>query len=135
MMRHRHLAGLVVALTLALAAFTGSALAGGGQGNGGGHGYAYGHDQQQPPAAQPAAVTAQATVDVHGNAGAKQSDTSASSPATGGNNAHGVKASSTTKHDTYATASSDQTKQYGNGKTAGRIATQAGQPNATLHGP
>jgi hypothetical protein len=55
----------------------------------------------------------------------------------GGSNGHaqGVKPSNTTQHDTYANASSNQTKQYGNGKTAGEIATQAGQPNATLHGP
>ena len=70
----------------------------------------------------------------HGNAN-KQSSTSASSPATGGSNTQGVKPSNSTKHDTYATASSDQTKKYGNGKTAGEIATQYGQGDATLYGP
>ena len=132
-MRHRHPAALVVALVLALAAFTGSALAGGGQGNGGGNGNgnANGHDQQQatPQTTQPAPAS-----ESHGSS-SKQSDTSASNPATGGSNAHGVKPSSTTKHDTYAKASSDKTKQYGNGKTAGQIATQAGYGDATLHGP
>ena len=70
----------------------------------------------------------------HGNA-SKQSATSPQSPATGGSNSQGVKPSSTTKHDTYAKASSDETKKYGNGKTAGQIATQAGYGDATLHGP
>ena len=51
----------------------------------------------------------------------------------------GVKPSSTTNvtpgHDTHALASSNQTKLYGNGQTAGQIATQAGFGSATLHGP
>ena len=72
----------------------------------------------------------------HGNGGfGKQSDTSSSSPATGGDNAQGVKPSSSTKHDTYAKAASGQTKQYGNGRTAGQVATQAGYGDSTLHGP
>ena len=47
----------------------------------------------------------------------------------------GVKPSNTTSHDTHALASSNQTKLYGNGQTAGQIATQAGFGSATLHGP
>ena len=51
----------------------------------------------------------------------------------------GVKPSSTTNvtpgHDTHALASSNQTKLYGNGQTAGQIATQARFGSATLHGP
>ena len=47
----------------------------------------------------------------------------------------GVKPSSTTSHNTFALASSNQTKLYGNGQTAGQIATQAGFGNATLYGP
>jgi len=47
----------------------------------------------------------------------------------------GVKPSSTTSHNTFALASSNQTKLYGNGQTAGQIATQAGFGSATLHGP
>ncbi len=107
-MRHRFTAPLFAALVLALAAFTGSALAGDNHGNGSGGG--------------------------NGNAD-KQSSTSASQPATGGTNAQGVKPSNTTKHDTYAKASSDKTKKYGNGQTAGQIATKAGHGDATLHGP
>ena len=134
-MKHRHLTGLVVALVLVLAAFTGSAFAGGnGNGNGGGNGKG---NQTEPTTPAPAAAPApaQPAPATHGNSGSKKSDTSASNPATGGTNATGVKPSSTTKHDTYAKASSNQTKQYGNGKTAGQIATQAGHGDATLHGP
>ncbi len=48
----------------------------------------------------------------------------------------GVKPSSDTAHDTHAAASSDETKQYGNGKTAGQIAVQNGAaPSTILHGP
>src|SRR3954465_11261900 len=43
--------------------------------------------------------------------------------------------SNSTKHDTYAKSSSDKTKQYGNGKTAGQIATKAGHGNDTLMSP
>src|SRR5665213_968162 len=120
-MKHRLMAPLLAVLVLALAAFTGSALAGGGHGSGGGDsGKAAKQDQSTP---------SQSTKQD------KQSSTSASQPATGGDNSQGVKPSNTTKHGTYAKASSDKTKQYGNGKTAGEIATQAGHGDATLHGP
>jgi hypothetical protein len=47
-----------------------------------------------------------------------------------------VKPSNDTAHDTHAAASSDKTKQYGNGKTAGQIAIQNGAaPSTVLHGP
>lgn len=138
-MKHRYTALLFAVLVLALAAFTGSAFAGGGNGNGNGssgsdsHGNsanAPGHQDQSTQA--PAPPSTQPQPSKHGD---KQSNTSPSNPATGGSNANGVKPSNTTKHDTYATASSDQTKKYGNGKTAGQIATQAGYGDATLHGP
>lgn len=48
----------------------------------------------------------------------------------------GVKPSNDTAHDTHAAASSDETKLYGNGKTAGQIAVQNGAaPSTILHGP
>jgi hypothetical protein len=48
----------------------------------------------------------------------------------------GVKPSNDTAHDTHAAASSDETKLYGNGKTAGQIAQRNGAaPNTVLHGP
>jgi hypothetical protein len=71
----------------------------------------------------------------HGHGGGGDHGSWSSGHAWGGDNSQGVKPSNSTKHDTYAQASSDQTKQYGNGKTAGQIATRAGDGNATLHGP
>jgi hypothetical protein len=48
----------------------------------------------------------------------------------------GVKPSNDTAHDTHAAASSDETKLYGNGKTAGHIAQRNGAaPSTVLHGP
>jgi hypothetical protein len=48
----------------------------------------------------------------------------------------GVKPSNDTAHDTHAAASSDETKLYGNGKTAGQIAQRTGAaPSTVLHGP
>jgi len=47
----------------------------------------------------------------------------------------GVKPSSSTGKNTIALASSNQTKLYGNGLTAGQIATQAGMAEAPLFGP
>jgi hypothetical protein len=48
----------------------------------------------------------------------------------------GVKPASDTEKDTHEAASSDKTKQYGNGKTAGQIAMQNGAAAGTiLHGP
>jgi hypothetical protein len=112
-MRHRFTAPFFAVLVLALAAFAGSALAGDGHGKGSG---------DSGKAAKPAKQD-------------KQSSTSAGQPASGGDNSQGVKPSNTTKHDTYAKASSDQTKKYGNGQTAGQIATKSGHGDATLHGP
>ena len=48
----------------------------------------------------------------------------------------GVKPSNSTKHFTCATAGSNQTKEYGNGKTAGQIAMSRGAPASTeIYGP
>jgi len=48
----------------------------------------------------------------------------------------GVKPSNETAHDTHAEAQSNQTKQYGNGQTAGQIAIKNGASGKTvLHGP
>ena len=114
-MKHRLAAPLFAVLVLALAAFTGAALAGDGHGNGGsGNGNsanAPGHQTTAAPAA-PAPATA--------------------------DNSTGVKPSSTTahgQHNTSAPASSNKTKQYGNGKTAGQIATNSGHGDAILYGP
>ncbi len=74
----------------------------------------------------------------------KKDDVPAVAPAASGNTAGqdagtaqtGVKPSNDTAPDTHAAASSDQTKQYGNDKTAGQIAMGNGAaPITALHGP
>jgi hypothetical protein len=118
---------------LVLAVFTGTAAAGGGHDHGGGdRSGGYSGQQQNQSTSAPSDDQSNHS---DRNRESKQSDTSASQPATGGDNSHGVKPSNSTKHDTYAKASSDKTKQYGNGQTAGQIATKAGYGDATLHGP
>jgi len=138
-MKNRLAASILATLVLALAAFAGTSLAGNGNGNGTSNGN-NGKSDQTPaatktaPAPAPAPAPKAHPAKAHGSS-SKQSSTSPSNPATGGSNANGVKPSNATKHDTYEKASSDQTKKYGNGKTAGQIATQAGYGDATLHGP
>jgi hypothetical protein len=70
-----------------------------------------------------------------GQAKKQASGSASASPST----AAGVKPSSTTNatgHNTNAAASSNQTKLYGNGKTAGQIAMQNGASGSTnLYGP
>jgi hypothetical protein len=137
-MTHRLTALSFAALVLVLAVFAASASAGGtGNANGsaGGNGNsasAPGQQKQSTPTQAPAPAAQPAPAAKHES---KPSSTSACNPATGGDNSHGVKPSNSTKHDTWAQASSDKTKSYGNGKTAGQIATQAGYGDATLHGP
>jgi hypothetical protein len=122
-------------LVLAIAALgSASAYAGNGQGNGNG---------KNDSAATPASV---ASAQDHGNsanaqgqlkkdeaaaptaAAAAQVDAGAAQP--------GVKPANDTAHETHAAASSAETKQYGNGQTAGQIAVQNGAaPSTILHGP
>ena len=123
---------LVLALGIAALA-SASAYAGNGQGNGKG---------QDDPAA-PAAVSGGA--DDHGNSAnapgqLKKGDAAATAAAAAQTQLAapeaGVKPSNDTAHDTHAPASSDQTKLYGNGKTAGQIAIGNGAaPSTVLHGP
>lgn len=112
-MKHRYTALPLAVLVLALAAFTGSAFAGGGNGNGSSGSDSHGHSASAPG----------------------QTKQAPAAPSTTADNSTGVKPSSTTAHNTTAPASSNKTKQYGNGKTAGQIATKAGYGDATLHGP
>src|SRR4051795_7499297 len=148
-MRFRHTAGLYAVLILALAAFTGTAVAGNGHGNGGGNGG--GHDQAAAQPAQPVQSSTPSTQSSSTQSSSTQSSNKQSSPherkhedkhqsassaaATTSDNSTGVKPSSSTHKDTHELASSNKTKQYGNGQTAGLIATKAGYGNATLHGP
>jgi hypothetical protein len=118
-MRKSIAAPFAIVLTLALALFTGTALAGGD----------HGHDTP----GQSGDTHAQQSQQSHQDSHASKQD---STVQTGGDNSHGVKPDSTTKHDTHATAGSGYTKQYGNGKTAGQIAEQHGaKPDTVLHGP
>jgi hypothetical protein len=134
--------GGTLVLALGIAALgSASAYAGNGQGNGPGNGKddsvvapaaagAQDHGnsanaqgqlkkEEEEAAATTAAPTASAAVQI---------DPAAAQP--------GVKPSNDTAHDTHAAASSDETKQYGNGKTAGQIAVQNGAaPSTILHGP
>jgi hypothetical protein len=119
-MKLRAAASFYAALILALGGFAGSALAG-DHGNGNGNGNSSNNSSNAASSTSPG----------HSDHGQSQSTTTS----TGGDNSTGVKPSNTTKHDTHAAASSDKTKKYGNGKTAGQIATQAGYGNSTLHGP
>jgi hypothetical protein len=124
---------LVLVLGVAVLA-SASAYAGNGQNNGNG---------KEDPAA--VAAVAGESVD-HGNsanapgqvkkdeAAATTAVTAAQAPAAAPQ--AGVKPSNDTAHDTHAAASSDQTKLYGNGKTAGQIAIGNGAaPSTVLHGP
>jgi hypothetical protein len=122
---------LVLALGIAALGST-SAYAGNGQGNG----------KDDSVAAPASAASAQD----HGNSANAQGQLkkdeaaaptpSASAQVDPGAAQPGVKPASDTAHDTNAAASSDETKQYGNGKTAGQIAVQNGAaPSTILHGP
>jgi len=120
-------------LVLGIAAFTGSALAGNGNGNG-----------NAAAPITPATETASqgAAPGNSGNApGQQKKASSTSSTQSTGSSAiqtstAGVKPSNTTStsKDTHALATSNQTKLYGNGQTAGQIAVQAGY-TGMLHGP
>jgi hypothetical protein len=129
-----------LALALSVAALaSASAYAGNGNGNGNGNG------KSEPTAVSAAAEGQQSSG--HGNAadapGQLKKDVvpmpalseSSVTPDAGAAQA-GVKPSNDTAHETHAAASSDQTKLYGNGKTAGQIAMQNGAaPSTVLHGP
>ena len=135
-MKLRLMGTLVLVLGIAGLA-SASAYAANGNGNG----------KDEPAAAIPAAAASQSSS--HGNsAGApgqlKKDDVTAAVPAVSastvapaaGGAQTGIKPANDTAHDTHAAASSDQTKLYGNGKTAGQIAMGNGAAGSTvLHGP
>src|SRR3954471_11672857 len=129
-------------LVLGIAALaSASAFAGNGNGSGKGNG-------KDDSAAAPAAVTD--TSPGHGNSAnapgqLKKDEAPAPTVAAPvvadvtqqvGSAQSGVKPSNETAHDTHAAASSEDTKLYGNGKTAGQIAQRNGAaPTTVLHGP
>jgi hypothetical protein len=131
-------------LVLGIAALA-SASAFAGNGNGQGNGKGNGKDDS---AVVPAAVanTSQGTGNSANAPGQLKKDEApaptVAAPAVAdatqqvGSAQSGVKPSNDTAHDTHAAASSDETKLYGNGKTAGQIAQRNGAaPSTVLHGP
>jgi hypothetical protein len=125
--------GGTLVLALGIAALgSASAYAGNGQGNG-----------KDDSAAAPAAA---AGAQDHGNSANAQGQlkkddataptVSAAAPIDPAAAQPGIKPSNDTAHDTHAAASSEETKQYGNGKSAGQVAVQNGAvPSTILHGP
>jgi hypothetical protein len=119
-------------LVLCVLAFAVPAYAGNGSGNGNGNGTgdtAPGNSASAPgqvkkeEAAYPAETTTTTS--------STTTVTESSAPAS-----EGVKPSNETAHEMHAQAQSDETKLYGNGHTAGEIATDHGAPgNTVLHGP
>ena len=138
---------LLVAGVAALASASAYAGNGNGNGNGRGNGNANGESAAAPATAgeqqesrgqgNSAGAPGQLKKDEAPQAAATPAAASESSAAQdAGATQVGVKPSNDTDHDTHAAASSDKTKQYGNGKTAGQIAMQNGAaPSTVLHGP
>ena len=79
--------------------------------------------------------TAEVAAALHGHARGKLRASSHNMAALAAALGAGVKPSGITGNTTIALASSNQTKLYGNGMTAGQIATQAGLGGALLFGP
>jgi hypothetical protein len=130
-------------LVLGVAVFAGSALAGNGQGNGNANGNGNGNGNA---AAADASAGGDASPGNSGNAPGQLKKETEAAPATPEAavvvaevelaNSEGVKPSNTTQKDTHEAASSNKTKLYGNGKTAGQIAIANGAaPPTILHGP
>jgi hypothetical protein len=133
-----------LALALGMAVFAGSAFAGNSQGNGNGNSNGKGNADGAAPSAVVADDSSPGKSD-NAPGQEKKNTEAAPAPADAGvavvadeapANSEGVKPSNTTEHETHAAASSDKTKKYGNGKTAGQIAISNGAaPSAILHGP
>ena len=131
-----------LALVLSVVTFAGPAFAGNGNGNGNGNngsnGSANGNSAVNASApGNSADAPGQLKKDAAASAQSATTTTTAapvtsSAPASG----QGVKPANDTAHDTHAAASSNKTKLYGNGKTAGQIAIHNGaSPSTVLHGP
>jgi hypothetical protein len=134
-MKLRLVGTLVLASCLAVCAAA-SAYAGNGNGKDNGNG------NDAPAVAAPAGEGHGNSANAPGQAkqeeAAGEAQVQASAPAQQAPSApaQGVKPSNDTAHDTHAAASSDKTKLYGNGATAGQIAIHNGAaPSTSLHGP
>ena len=121
----------VLVVVLGTVVFAGSAFAGNGNGNGNEKSDPPGNSGNAPGQVKKDAVAASSA----GDPAPPQADVAAPAEQTS-SNATGVKPSNSTAHETHAPASSDRTKEYGNGQTAGEIAVKNGaKPSAILHGP
>jgi hypothetical protein len=119
-------------LILGVLAFAGSASAGNGNGNANGNGN--GGNPVSSDAAPGNSGNAPGQEKKDAPPAAEQVTTTVAAPPAAAS--EGVKPSNDTAKDTHAAASSNQTKQYGNGQTAGEIAIKNGAPASTvLHGP
>jgi hypothetical protein len=121
-------------LVLSVFAFAGSAYAGNGNGNGNGTSGGAGATDAAPgnSANAPGQLKKDAPPEDATTATTATTTVVAESAPT----SEGVKPSSETPHDTHAEAQSNQTKEYGNGQTAGQIARKNGAAATTvLHGP
>jgi len=134
-----------LALALGMAVFAGSAFAGNAQGNGNGNSNGKGNADGAVPGV---VVADDSSSGKSENAPGQDKKNTEDAPAPADAavvavvaeeapaNSEGVKPSNTIEHETHAAASSDKTKKYGNGKTAGQIAISSGaEPSAILHGP
>ncbi|HYY04595.1 MAG TPA: hypothetical protein VE736_11980 [Gaiellaceae bacterium] len=137
-------------LTISLSALTAPAYANGnGNGNSANAPGQVNKDQGAAPASANTTVSGSATIS-GGNgshasskatAHAKTSVTASSSPTARGSagqntaTSAGLKPTNATFKNQFAPASSNRTKRYGNGRTAGQIATKAGFGSAMLFGP
>src|SRR4051812_32880218 len=140
--------GSVFALALGVAALaSASAYAGNGNGNGNDNGNGRSKGTTDPTALVTVGAGDESSAG-HGNSadapGQLKKDEPPASPTAPtspvvqdvGSPQVGVKPSNDTAHDTHAAASSNETKLYGNGKTAGQIAIGNGAaPSTVLHGP
>ena len=141
-MRKRIHLGALLMIPAALL-FTATAVAGNGHGGASGQEKASVHAtvHGSAHASVHAQAHAAATLHSHGAtkaAGHAKSSTQAHATTHTGTQASvstGVKSSSETGFNTSASASSNQTKLYGNGMTAGQIATNGGAGSAMLFGP
>jgi hypothetical protein len=129
-----------LALVLGVVTFAGPAFAGNGNGNGnnGNNGKANGNSAVSASApGNSADAPGQLKQDAAASAQSATTTTTAA-PITSSApvSSQGVKPANDTAHDTHAAASSNKTKLYGNGKTAGQIAIHNGaSPSTVLHGP
>jgi hypothetical protein len=122
-------------LVLSVFAFAVPAYAGNGNGNGNGNGKDNAGATDSAPG-----NSASAPGQVKKDAPPAETTTTASTTTTVADQtvppSEGVKPSNETAHDTHAEAQSNQTKQYGNGQTAGQVAIKNGASGKTvLHGP